>query len=140
MRPSAAIRGLRTTLVDVSDVALGQARALSSEAGVSLTTERIDLEAHPLPPGPWDLIVNVDFLLRPVLTSCGPLLAPGGLLCFAQPTVRNLDRHPHPSQRFLLQEAELPSLVPGLELLHYDEAWRDDGRHTARLLARRGHP
>lgn len=132
-----AQHGLDTTLVDVSDVALGLASSHAARLGSPLKTRCLDLGRDGLPAGPWDLIVNVDFLMRPVLTGYGTVLAPGGLLCVSHPTVRNLERHARPSERFLLQESELPGLVCGLELVEYSEAWRQDGRHTARLLARR---
>src|SRR4051812_39873714 len=57
-----ARRGLDVTLADISGVALGLARDRGIAAGVPLRTLAIDLEDEPLPPGPWDLILCVDFL------------------------------------------------------------------------------
>jgi tellurite methyltransferase len=65
------------------------------------------------------------------------VLAPDGLLVFAQPTRSNLQRHPHPSARFLLEDGELPRLLQGLEVVSYSEGWTDEGRHEARLVASR---
>jgi hypothetical protein len=64
-------------------------------------------------------------------------LAPGGLLVVEIATRRNLERHASPSERFLVDEGELPGLVPTLDLLLHDEDWRPSGRHEARLVARR---
>jgi tellurite methyltransferase len=133
-----AARGLDTTLLDGSAVGLGLATAEAARRGLPLHILRHDLEAHPtLPAGPWDLIVWTFYLNRIALPSVSEVLAPGGLLLLAHPTVRNLERHPRPSARFLLDEGELPPLLPGLDLLRHDEGWTADGHHEAWVLARR---
>ncbi|NOK22376.1 class I SAM-dependent methyltransferase [Corallococcus carmarthensis] len=132
-----AQRGLDVTLVDISDVALAQAEGLARDAGVSLTRLRLDLEAEALPPGPFDLVVCLNYLWRPLFAAVPALLAPGGLFVFAQPTLSNLQRHPHPSARFLLEDGELPTLLQGLQSLSFTEGWTDTGRHEARVLAQK---
>ena len=131
-----AARGFDVTLVDVSSVALELARNAATAAGVSLTLVETDLESAALPPGPFDLIVAIDYLHRPLFPAFATLLTRGGLLVYAQPTRRNLERNPHPGARFLLDDGELPGLVPALEVVRYVERWFDD-RHEARLIARR---
>jgi hypothetical protein len=37
----------------------------------------------------------------------------------------------------VLEERELPTLMHGLEVLHYQEGWLESGRHEARVVARR---
>ncbi len=132
-----ARRGLDVTLLDVSDVALGQAAEAARAAGVVLHTQRWDAEAEPLPPGPFGLVLCLNFLWRPLFAELPRVLAPGGLLVFAQPTRGNLARHAHPSARFLLEDGELPRLLEGWELLSYTEGWTEEGRHEARVVARR---
>jgi SAM-dependent methyltransferase len=132
-----ARRGLEVTLADVSDVALGQAAAAADAEGLRLATLQIDLERSPLPPGPWDLVLCTYFLHRPLLAAVGSVLAPGGLLIFAHATRTNLERHPRPGPAHLLEDGELPGLVPGLEILRSQEGWLEGGRHEARLVARR---
>jgi tellurite methyltransferase len=131
-----ARRGLDVTCVDVSPVGLAHARDAAVAAGVPLRTLVVDLETAPLPRGPFDVIVSIDFLHRPLFAAFPAALATGGLLVFAQATRTNLTRHSHPSARFLLNDGELPALVGGLEVLRYDEGWFDD-RHEARLVARK---
>ncbi len=131
-----ARRGLDVTLVDVSDIALEQAAEAARAEGLSLRTQRVDLDVEPLPPGPYALVLCQGFLWRPLFAEFPKVLAPGGLLVFAQPTHSNLQRHPHPSARFLLEDGELPRLLQGLEVLSYTEGWTEDGRHEARLVAR----
>lgn len=135
-----AERGLDVTLVDVSDEALQLARDRAAAHGVGLSTVRLDLEVEPLPTGPWDVIVVRHYLQRALLPLLADLLAHGGLLCVCIATRRNLERHPRPSARFLLEPGELPGLVPGLETVRWHEDWTDegaDGRHEAHLVARR---
>src|SRR5581483_1647975 len=132
-----ARRGLAVTLVDVSPVALERARAAAARAGVSLDLVAADLEREALPPGPFDVVVSVDFLWRPLFAALPAVLTPGGILVVVHPTRRNLERHAHPTARFLLAEGELRTLVArDFVLLRYDEDWFDD-RHEARLAARR---
>ena len=132
-----AKRGLDVTLVDVSDVALSRAAELARAGGVVLRLQPLDLELEPLPPGPFDVVLCLNYLWRPLFAAIPRVLAPGGLLVFAQPTQRNLERHPHPSARFLLGDGELPGLLQGLELVSYTEEWTPEGRHEARLVARK---
>src|SRR5213596_1064151 len=61
-----ARRGLDVTLADISPAALDLARAAAAAAGVTLHLIEVDLEAAPLPAGPFDLIVAIDFLHRPL--------------------------------------------------------------------------
>lgn len=132
-----ARRGLAVTVVDVSPVALDLARAAAMRAGVTLHLLTADLEREPLPAGPFDLVVSIDFLWRPLFVAVSAILACGGLLVVVQATRRNLERHPHPRARFLLDEGELPSLLaPDLAVLRHEEDWFDD-RHEARLVARK---
>ena len=130
-------RGLEVTLADVSDVALAEAAQAAADAGLALATLQLDLEAAPLPPGPWDVVLCSFFLHRPLFAHFAEALAPGGLLAVAHPTRRNLERHPKPGAAFLLEKGELATLAHGLEVMSCDEAWRESGVHEARLIARR---
>lgn len=133
-----ARRGLDVTLADISGVALDVARERADRQGLRLRTLAVDLEAGPPPAGPWDLVVLVDFLWRPLLADIPGALAPGGLLVVAHPTRSNLQRHDRPGPRHLLEDGELPGLVRGLEVLISWEGWNEEGRHEARIVARRG--
>jgi tellurite methyltransferase len=133
-----ARRGLEVTLVDISREALALARASAGSLPLSLVCA--DLEAEPLPAGPFDLIISFNFLRRELFAAFPASLAPGGLLVYLQPTRSNLKRHPRPPAAFLLEDGELPALVQGLEIVSYQEDWSTDGdepRHEARLVARK---
>lgn len=137
-----AARGLEVTVADVSEVGLERAEASARDAGVMIHTLATDLTSESLPEGPWDVIVDFFYLQRSLFAGFVRALAPGGYLVFAQPTMTNLQRHPQPGSRFLLQDGELPELIanlatPGLHVIDYREGWTAEGQHEARLLAQR---
>jgi SAM-dependent methyltransferase len=131
-----ARRGLDVTVADISEVGLGLAREDAARAGVTIATVEADLETT-MPEGPWQLIVDFHFLVREQIGAMCRALAPGGMLVFCHPTVINLERHEHPSRRFLLDERELSDLIEGVDIVSYEEDWSAAGRHEARLVARR---
>jgi tellurite methyltransferase len=126
-------RGLQVTIADVSDEGL----RIAGAAVPGVQTILLDLESEPLPVGPWDLILVSHYLHRPLFAQFPALLAPGGLLLVAHPTLKNLEKNPRPGRHFLLEDGELPGLVTGLEILDSREGWLDSGRHEAWLLARK---
>jgi tellurite methyltransferase len=129
--------GLDTTVSDISPVALGIAREEAGAAGLALRTLAIDFESERFPPGPWDLILCVRCLWRPLFEAFSEELAPNGLLVVVHPTRSNLERHSSPGPHHLLDDGELPGLISALEVVHYEEGWSEEGRHEARLVARR---
>ena len=134
-----ARRGWEATVADFAPEALRLARARADLVGVSIATVEVDLEGDPFPPGPWDLIVCVAYLHRPLFRAFAANLVPGGRLVVVHPTIRNLERFARPGMRFLLAEGELLRLLHGWDILHAEEGWRPGptGRHEARCLARR---
>ena len=134
-----AERGFEPTLVDISSTAIHIAQTEAASRGIQLSTVSADLVSAPLPPGPWHLIVCFHYLHRPLVAQFADGLAPGGVLVMVQPTVRNLERHPRPGRRFLLEEDELPDLAAAANLgvVDYQEDWSHEGRHEAALVARR---
>lgn len=135
-----AERGLDVTLADISNVALEMARDRAAERSIPIETLDIDLEDSTFPAGPWDLILTFHFLYRPLFDRFPQVLATGGRLICVHPTTSNLERHPKPSLRFLLEDDELPTLIRGLNILHYRETWSSEGRHEAILVAEKTSP
>ena len=125
------------TLADVSDVGLQLAADRASQANCAVQFVQADLQDAPFPGGPWDVIVSVHFLWRPLFTDFASSLAEGGKLIVVQPTRSNLQRHEKPPAPFLLDDGELPTLVAGLQIEHYQEGWLADGQHEAVIVARR---
>ena len=133
-----AAHGLDVTVCDVSPARprLGP-RGRRPPRDCSLETLVRDVEEAGLPAGPWDVVVCVHFLHRSLFDAWARALAPGGWLLFEHPTRANLERHARPSERYLLEDGELPSLLRGLDVVRIEEGWGAEGRHEARLLARR---
>lgn len=131
--------GYATTLVDISVKALEIAGAEAGRLKIDLQLDRRDLEREGLPAGPWEVILCHHYLHRALFRNFATELAPEGVLLFVQPTRSNLERHPKPSERFLLEDGELPDLVAahGLEVISFQEGWLPSGRHEALLVARR---
>jgi SAM-dependent methyltransferase len=132
-------RGLDVTMVDVSDEGLAIAGDAARGAGLAIALVEADLEREPLPDGPWDVVVCFHYLQRSLLPAIAAALAPGGLFAFCHQTRSNLQRHAQPPVIYLLEDGEAPALAAahGLEVVSWDEGWGEEGRHEARLLARR---
>lgn len=134
-----ALHGWRSEAWDHDPVALARASALAAGERVPLATRVVELEGEPPPAehGPWDVIVVVRFLHRPLLPWIERSLAPGGALVYE--TFRTgQERFGRPKNpRFLLEPGELRSAFPGLEVERYEEDDPEGGPVLARLLARR---
>lgn len=131
-----AARGLDTLAVDVSPEGLRLAREAAAREGLVLETRALDLEREPLPDGSFAALSCFHYLQRDLFPALAAQLAPGGVLACEIATVRNLERSPKPSARFLLQPNELLALCRPLEVVFYQEGWQG-ARSLARLLARR---
>lgn len=136
-----AERGMQVALADISPIALKIAEDEARRRKLLLlSTLCIDLELDPFPRGPFNAILCVHYLHRPLFADFASTLSKEGVLLFVQPTRSNLERHSRPSERYLLEDGELEALArdQGLEILHHEEGWLAEGRHEAVLVARRG--
>ncbi len=130
--------GYEVTLLDISEAALHLARQEATRRGVAMILKQADVDTHPLPNGPWDLILCVHYLNRQLLARLGGSLATGGRAVILHPTVRNLERHSRPSSDYLVQPGELRQLVGGLTIVHFEEGWLEEGRHVSLLVVEKG--
>jgi len=147
-----AEQGWRVTGVELTTAGIAKAEGLARErkvqtwrtppggncvapsAGVLL--QQGDLTQYPLPTGPWDLVLIVNFLIRPVLPAILQALPPGCLLAYETFTVRQLEFEGGPrSREFLLEPGELREAFGALDILIYRE-WTA-GKGMASLLARK---
>ncbi|HBU03811.1 MAG TPA: class I SAM-dependent methyltransferase [Acidimicrobiaceae bacterium] len=129
--------GLDVTVADVSDVGLIQATQRCLAEDLMISTIEIDLETEPLPAGLWDVITVANYLQRNLFESLVGHLAEDGVIGVVIATKTNLERNEKPSRGFLLESAELPDLISGVETLHFSESWRGNGRHEAHFVGRR---
>lgn len=133
----AAARGLEVTALDISPVGLAKIRATAASRGVLVDAVERDLEVDPrLPPGRFALVTCLHYRQPTLVPAMRAALEVGGVLVVEALTVKNLERHAHPSRRWLAELGEVRSCADGLELVFYDEGWAGE-RHSARLLARR---
>ena len=121
-----ARRGLEVTALDVSPLGLEHCQRAARAAGVNVETQTLDLESEPLPAGPFSVISCFHYLQRDLFSAFRERLEPGGVLLCELATRRNLERHPRPGARFLLEPNELNTLCAPFELVYYREGWIGD--------------
>jgi 2-polyprenyl-3-methyl-5-hydroxy-6-metoxy-1,4-benzoquinol methylase len=131
-------RGLDTLALDISAEGLRKAQRLAARRGVSIRVSLTDLERHPLPDGPFDVVVCAHYKQRALCAPITAALAPGGVLFVELHTVQNLLYHARPSRPFLVEPNELLSWFPALRLVHYQELVQQPSKHAvAQLIARK---
>lgn len=133
----AAARGLDVTALDISSLGLAKMHGVAGSRGLSVDTVERDLEIDPrLPLGPFTLVTCFHYRQPALVPAMRTALEVGGVLVIEALTVVNLERHAHPSRRWLAEPGEVRSWAEGLEVISYEEGWSGE-RHSARLLARR---
>jgi SAM-dependent methyltransferase len=136
-----AQRGYTVDAIDASSVAIGALRAAALERALDVRPHLVDLEREPLPDGPYDVIVTMNFLQRDLFGALQDALAPGGLLLYetlGQAHVVQLGRSFNPA--YLLEDGELLRAFDRLEVIDHFEgvAERSGGpRGVGSLVARR---
>ena len=131
-----AERGWLVTPIDISEVALKQARRQAEQQDVHIFAEQVDLTEAQLPEAAFDLIVVFFYLERGLFPQIAAALRPGGMLIYKTYTAeqQRLGGGPtHPMH--LLQSGELKSAFSELEILHYSETVTE--KAVAELVARR---
>jgi SAM-dependent methyltransferase len=117
-------QGWQTTGVDLSDVAVRQARARARQLGVNLTAVIDSLDRFDMGTNPWDLIAL--FYMHAWYNGTRPLstrrivqsLKPGGLL-----VIEGFAGHEGLKGKdgFMFQRDELPNDFSGLKVLRYED-------------------
>lgn len=130
-----ARQGYDVDLVDVSPEGLALAEAEAHRRSVSLRTHVLDLDdPSGLPDGPFDLVLAAWFLLNaPHLAALRQRLQPRGRFVYVQPTPENLERHPRPGPRYLLDVVPFRQALEetGFRVTHFEQGWDENGHHTA---------
>ncbi|MCO5296730.1 MAG: methyltransferase domain-containing protein [Fimbriimonadaceae bacterium] len=136
-----AAAGWRVTALDRLEDALAKGRDLERRTlGVQgIDWVCVDLESPAFEMDlAADLITSFSYLHRPLLRWAAAQIRPGGSVVVETFTEEHRKRFGKPrTEAFVLAKGELPTLLPGLEVLRFSEGWRADGRHTARLWARK---
>jgi SAM-dependent methyltransferase len=127
----AAGRGLDVLAIDMSVVGLARV----SHPRIAVLQRDLEQDAQ-LPTAAFALVTLFNYRQPSLAAAVHAALEPGGVFVAELATVKNLERHAHPSRRWLAELGELEAFASGLELIRYDEGWHAD-RHTVRLVARR---
>jgi len=134
-----ALGGWRAEGWDHDPSALERAREFAKRQGADVTLRLVDLEAGALddPPEPYDLIVVVRYLHRPLFPWIERSLARGGVLVYE--TFRDGQQRfgPPRRERHLLRAGELLTGFPSLVIEHHEETPDGVPPLLARLIARR---
>jgi len=104
--------------IDASDVAIGALRAAARARGLAISPRVVDLEREPLPEGPYDIIVTMNFLQRDLFGALQDALGAGGLLFYetlGQAHIEQLGRSFNPD--YLLEDGELLRAFDRLEMV-----------------------
>ena len=135
--------GYMVDAIDVSDVAIDAVRATAQARGLTMTIAPrvVDLEREPLPAGPYDVVVVLNFLQRNLFEPLQAALAPGGLLIFETLARCHVDELGHSfNPEYLLAPGELARAFGQLEVVaqHEGAAQRSGStRGVAGIVARR---
>jgi len=142
-----ARQGWRVTGFDISDEAVGQARAAAAKAGLEITAEVDDVYAYDYGSERWDLVIAMYMhsLIVPGASKIVDSLKPGGLLVI-EGFHRDLNQESVQGGYFGYQTNELLKVFDGLRVVYYediqDEAdwgkgWDGKEKPIVRFVARK---
>lgn len=133
-----AKKGFQVTGVDYSDVALAKARRLAHDNRAQIHVINADLNEYVIKPESYDVIVNIDFLLRTLLPEIKKGVKHGGMVVFENQTLDQLGNPGGKTLRkdWLLKKGELREMFKDWDILVYREV--NDGKDArASIVARR---
>ena len=117
-------KGLHVDAWDISDVAIEKLRNTYTDGTIHARV--VDISSSSLRPEAYDVIINVHYLDRSLVTAMIDALKPGGLIFFQTfSSEKTLDVGPS-NPDYLLRKDELKTLFGALEVL----AYQDQGTST----------
>jgi SAM-dependent methyltransferase len=135
-----AARGFHVRGMDISAVALGEARRRAGEANLKIDWRQADLEKARLPDRAFDLIVNFNYLQRSLIGPMKAALKPGGHVIFETYLIDQAAAGHPKNPDYLLAHNELLEHFHDFRVLYYREGRFPDGNEPsfrAGLLARK---
>ena len=145
-----ATNGFQVHGIDRDQEALDFVQAQAKkDGGLPITTECIDLERNDLNPPDfgtesYHVIMIFFYLYRPLFPQLIKAMKPGGIILCETFLLENHLQRNHPRRKeFCLEANELLTLLPGFQILHYDEgdhqqrSSQSERAFTARILARK---
>ncbi len=131
-----ASRGLQVTAVDISSVGLQLIQRSADTRKLQIEIVFADLEIDPLPEEAFQVITCFRYWQPELFPAMLDRLNSGGILLAEVATKQNLERHDHPSSRYLAESEALRTICSPIEIIHYQEGWFDGGA-SARIVARK---
>ena len=129
-----AKKGFSVDGVDYSEVAIRKAKRLARSNHVSINTINADLNHYKIKPDSYELIVNIQFLLRSLVPQIKSGLKHGGIVVFENYTVDQLKNPDGQGIRrdYLLAKGELRDLFKDFQIVVYRET--NDGKDAVASL------
>ena len=126
--------------IDISDVALAQLHQEAISRDLSIETCQIDLEASPvLPNGPFDLVLDLFYLHRPLLPLLRKAVRPAGVAVLRTFSCAGSFVGGPDNPDFVLRPGELLEIFAGWDVLFHEEGLEPSskGGSVAGIVARR---
>lgn len=116
-----AERGFSVEAIDISEVALQEARREAEGKGLTITFRQADLDDVELPEAAYDMILNFNFLQRSLIPKMKKALKLGGHIVFETYLIdQRVLGHPR-NPAYLLGHNELLELFRDFRILYYSE-------------------
>ncbi|HKY08225.1 MAG TPA: class I SAM-dependent methyltransferase [Candidatus Binatia bacterium] len=135
-----ASRGFEVTAIDISTAGLERGREQAKAKGLSIIWQQADLETFELPDEVYDLIVNVSYLQRSLISRLKSALKPGGYVIFETYLIdQRAIGHPK-NPDYLLAHNELLEHFRDFRVMFYREGMFSGGgerSYRAGLFARK---
>jgi len=112
-----AQRGFTVDAVDISPVAIEQARQAAAQAGVAVNLLHADLDTWSPPAETYDLVIGFRFLNRKLLPRLKAALRPGGWLLYQTFNLHRLTPDSDFPPEHLLDLGELPRTFVGWDVV-----------------------
>lgn len=126
-----AQKGFAVEAIDVSEVALQEARRQAAEKGLAVTFRQADLDHIELAEGQYDLIVNINFLLRSLVPQIKKALKVGGRVIFETYLIEQQTIGHPKNPAYLLRHHELLELFSDFRIFYYREGKFSEGGKEA---------
>ena len=126
-----AERGFRVVAIDISSIALDEARRRAEERSLAISWQQADLEQIELPQAAYDLIVNFNYLQRSLFTQIRKALKVDGQVIFESYLIdQRAIGHPK-NPAYLLNRNELLEQFRDFRVLYYREGKFTDAEQPA---------
>jgi tellurite methyltransferase len=128
-----AEKGFKVTAIDISPVGLAHGARLVSERSLSIIWRQADLDSIRLPAAAYDLVVNINYLQRALISQIKSALKCGGFVVFETYLIdQQAIGHPK-NPHYLLAHNELLERFRDFRVLYYREGKvADDGESSFR--------